>query len=344
MIQSLSVTVSDYHFHTDEHWGQLGNTLLERGLDGFEILADIQKTWEPIPPALVKGYQFRNHLDWFDCYEGKKKTFIWNFIGRGEAADYFGNGSAEDILNAYRQDLEYGLSLKTPYIIFDVANADEQEVSTFEWKHSDHQIMDAAIEILNILLKGVEPNFYLLLGNSSWPGFTFTDPQKTEYLLSRINYPKVGIMLDTARLLSIKWHTKNQSEAIRYIHSVLDAHGELCKSIMGLHFSYLPTLGWTGSRPRIPEYRPGDYRPAWLTPEVLLKVQARNVGRHSCWTNPECISLIERIEPQYLVHTFHDNGNLTQMGALTRQLKAIRRGRDMKAIEPSTRIATDNAK
>ena len=330
MIQSLAFPLSEYRYLKQKDWGSFAGLLYEQGLSGLEILADERKLWEPIPPSLVKGYQMRAPLDWLGCYLGEKIEYIRDFVAHEEAADSFKSGNPEDILRSYRADLDFGLSLKPPYVVFDVSNADRTELCTLSWSHSDYWVIDAAVEILNELLKAVKPDFILLLGNNRWPGFTFTEPRKTEYLLSRINYPNVGIMLDTARLLSENWRTKNQGEAIEYIHSVLDDHGGLCKSILGLHFSYLPTAEWSKRSLKMSETSPEDYQPLWWTPEISMKFRIRKMNRHSCWTNPECISLIDRIEPQFLVHIFHDNGALTRMGVLTRQLKAIRKGRELR--------------
>ena len=332
MIQSLAFPLSDYSHGENEHWERLGDMLLAQGLDGFEILGDVLKTWEPLPLSLIRGYQMQTLSDWLDCYLGHKEEYILDFRVKREAADYFKKGKPEDILNLYRADLAYGRTLNAPYIVFDVSNADEQEMFSLRWSHSDYWVMDAAIEILNELLRNVEPDFSLMLGNDRCPGFTFTEPEKTEYLLSRIQYPKVGIMLDTGRLLSTCWGTKNQSEAIRYIHSMLDKHGELSRSILGLHFSYLPTLGWTREKRKEPQRTRQEYHPPYWTPELALRLRVKWLDRHTCWSNPECVSLIDRIKPQYLVHVFYHDSSLTRMGALTRQLKAIHKGRELKLL------------
>ena len=78
-------------------------------------------------------------------------------------------------------------------------------------------MLDAAIEFINELLRGVEPTFDFLVENQWWPGFTFTDPEKTEYLLSGINYPRVGIMLDTGHLMSTNQGIRSQKQAVAYI-------------------------------------------------------------------------------------------------------------------------------
>ena len=330
MKQSLAFPLSDYCLKADEHWDRLGDTLLTQGLDGFEILGDVPKTWEPIPQSLLLGYQMQTFYDWLDCYLGYKEECILDFRVKREVAGYFGKGKPEDIICAYRKDLAYGRALKAPYIVFDVSNADEQEIYTFRWSHSDYWVIDAAVEILNELLKGVDPAFTLLLGNDRWPGFTFLEPKKTEYLLSKIQYPKVGIMLDTGRLLSTRWGTKNQSEGIRYIHSLLDKHGELSRSIHGLHFNYVPTSEWIREPRKQPQKSSQEYHPPYWTPELALYLKIHRLDRHSCWSNPECVSLIDRLEPQYLVHVFYHDGRLTRLGALTRQLQAIHKGKEAK--------------
>ena len=327
MIQSVAFQMSQYSVWSYKSWEGLVEPLREQGIDGLEIMADTREPEEPFPTAYLTGYQIRTPLDWLDCYCGKTDRLTLSFEGKGEIESFFQTGKPEDILNAYREDLAFGLSMNTPYVVFQVSNADYEEAYTFRWTHTDYQVMDACIKILNALLRDVEPSFTLLIGNNRWPGFSFTEPKKTEYLLSRINYPHVGIMLDTGRLLSTKWRTKNQAAGLEYIKSMLDKHGELSKSIQGLHFNYCSTSNWIKKGRKVPDILPSRY----YDERHYLKTHIRNLDHHTCWTDPACVSLIDRIEPKYLTHRLDNRIGLNWSGALTRQLKAINKGRELQA-------------
>ena len=99
-----------------------------------------------------------------------------------------------------------------------------------------NNLLPGAIEFINHLLWKVEPTFDFLVENQWWPGFTFTDPAETEYLLSRIDYPRTGIMLDTGHLMNTNTRLRTQRQGVEYILKQYRAHGELAKRVLGVHF------------------------------------------------------------------------------------------------------------
>ena len=86
-------------------------------------------------------------------------------------------------------------------------------------------------------LDGETGTFEFLMENQWWPGFTMTDPDQTAYLLDAVRYPRKGIMLDTGHLLNTNPDLHSEGEGVAYIHSILDAHGDLCRYIRGFHFN-----------------------------------------------------------------------------------------------------------
>ncbi len=111
-----------------------------------------------------------------------------------------------------------------------------EESCTYRWLHSDCEVLDGAIEFINELLRGVEPSFDFLVENQWRPGFTFTEPEKTEYLLSQIEYPRKGIMLDTGHLMNTNRDIRSQADGINYISEMIGLHGSMKDRIKGVHF------------------------------------------------------------------------------------------------------------
>ena len=54
------------------------------------------------------------------------------------------------------------------------------------------------------------------------------------------------------------------------------------------------------------------------------------IDRHRPWTDPDCVRIIDRVEPKYLTHELSSGPRRSQLGAVRRQLGTIRRGRENK--------------
>ena len=229
----------------------------------------------------------------------------------------------EDLLRQFRWDLDLGIRLKAPYMVFHVSDVSMEEGYTYRWLHSNREVLDGAIELINLLLDGVEPTFDFLVENQWWPGFTFTQPEETEYLLSRINYPRVGIMLDTGHLMNTDWKIKSQWDGVRYILKMIEKHGKLAKNIRGLHFHQ--SISGAYCRKTVGEL-PEDF------PLEFNEAFARNyahilqIDRHRPWTEETCVMILDRVQPKYLTHEIRGSVFHGKENAIRAQKRRIRRG------------------
>lgn len=88
-------------------------------------------------------------------------------------------------------------ALDAAYVVFHVTDVSVEENYTYRWLHTNEEIIDAAAELINLLLGDAEWPFAFLVENQWWPGFTLTEPENTSCLLEGIRYPRKGILLDT---------------------------------------------------------------------------------------------------------------------------------------------------
>ena len=88
---------------------------------------------------------------------------------------------------------------------------------------------------INELLDGQKYDFWFLMENLWWPGLTFLNPPIAEELISRINYKKKGLILDTGHLLHMNHELASQEEAISYLNAVLDKNTSIIPWIRGVH-------------------------------------------------------------------------------------------------------------
>ena len=178
--------------------------------------------------------------------------------------------------------------------------------------------------MLNELLRGVEPDFMLLVENQWWPGFRFTDPAQTEYLLSRISYPRTGIMLDTGHLMNCNTSIRTQADGIEWILDMVRRHGALAGRIRGVHFHQSLSGRYVRRHTGfLPADRSGDY----FRDFAACYAHIQQIDRHHPWTDPACVRILDAIQPDYLTHELAIGKERSQLAALRRQLTAIRKGR-----------------
>ena len=323
MIQTINYPLSRYCIDRDGGWDILGAKIKALGLDGIEAIVDPDDLADECPDALIAGYHMVFYPDWVDFWRQDEKKLLAKFQSWDEIKSVYRGTKPEDLMVQFKEDLAYGIKRHTPYMVFHVSDVSLKESYTYRWLHTNKEVLDAAIEFINELLKGVEPSFDFLIENLWWPGFTFTEPAETEYILSRIDYPRKGIMLDTGHLMSTNTWLQNQKEAIRYILIKIKKHGELAKAIRGMHFhqSLSGAYVWkhTGA---VPDDFPVDYFEAFAYNYPHVEA----IDRHRPWTEPDCVKIIDAVEPLYLTHELSDGHKLRQLPATKRQLTTIRKG------------------
>ena len=323
MIRSMNFPLSKYCLQAFGDWETLLGRVKALGLDGLEVIADTDDLAGDVPPEAVTGYHMTFFPDWVDFWRQDRAALERKFGSLEFARSFYRCDGPEDLLRLFREDLALGVRLGAPYMVFHVTDVSLEEGYTYRWEHTDREVTDASLELINELLRGVEPTFDFLVENQWWPGLRFTEPEETEYLLSRIDYPRTGIMLDTGHLMNTNWKLRSQKEGIRYILDMIDRHGALSERIRGLHFHQ--SLSGSYCRKTVGE-TPADF------PLPYYDEFARNYGhilqidRHRPWTEPECTRILDRVQPRYLTHELSGGYGRGQLAAVKRQLSTIRRG------------------
>ena len=323
MVQSTNFPLSTYSLPAYGGWDAVSSKVKELGLDGLEVIADPDNLADDIPASLVAGYHMQFYPDWVDFYRENKAALIRKFGSLEFAADFYRCKTPQDLIQVFSNDLALGVRLGTPYMVFHVSDVSLEEGYTYQWEHTDYEVLDAALEVINEILRGVEPTFDFLVENQWWPGLTFTEPEKTEYLLSRIDYPKVGIMLDTGHLMNTDWKIQSQWEGIKYILKMIDKHGELSKRIYGLHFHQSVSGAYCRKTVgKLPEDFPLNYYDEFSRNYAHIL----QIDRHRPWTEEECVMILGRVQPKYLTHEISGSVYRGRECAIQKQIRTIKRG------------------
>ena len=126
-------------------------------------------------------------------------------------------------------------------------------------------------------------------------------------------------MLDIGHLMHTNTALQSQEEGIEYINSVLDAHGDLCSYIKGVHLHQSLSGAYVGGLIQNPTKLEGTYY------ERLCQAYYHilNIDTHRPFTGKGIRELIDRIDPDYLTYEFMSRGREEHEGFLSLQNAAL---------------------
>lgn len=266
------------------------------GCDGFELVWGGEKEEIFIPNTI--GWHISFYTDWLDFWYEKTKKLNQKFGSKEIWTRFYGGTNKEALLKYYENDLERAEKSGAEYVVFHVSNVSIEECYTYDYDYSDQEVIDEAAKILNIILKNKKYKFQLLVENLHWSGFRFTNYQLTKRLLDNIEYENKGIMLDIGHLLCTNLEIKNQKEAVRYLHEMLDIHKELCSYIKGIHLHQSISGDYVKKNIEFFHQLPKDFYNKFTS----CYQHVLRIDQHLPWTDEGICSIIDRIKPMYLVH------------------------------------------
>lgn len=297
MLELISIAYDDYVI--DDYGGAAGleEVIRRTGCHGIEWIWGGEPVRRSVPQNITTGYHLTFFNDWLDYYRGNTQALKKRF-GDDWQECYRGRG-AEDLIRRYRRDLERAIRLRAQYTVFHASDVSIEETYTYRWNHTDRQVVEAVAEVVNQVYGSEDLGVSLLLENLWWPGFRFTNPKLTEELLSRIRYPRKGIMLDTGHLMNTNWGLKTQEEGVEYILKQYRAHGSLGAYVKGLHL-HQSLSGQFASKHSgsLPPNLPRNYIEKFcFSYEYIQKIDT-----HRPFVSEAVKRLTEEIEPVWLVH------------------------------------------
>lgn len=299
MIQLVNMT-SQFNKMNQGHSyiGGVNQFIQDCDCEGIETIYDGTDGPSVDGTDMVVGYHLIFYTDWLDFWREDNKALDRKF-GSSDIWQGFYLGSGRTaLIDQLRADLARAESFEAQYVVFHVSDVSIEEGYTYEWLHTDEEIIDAAAELINLLLDGQNYSFEFLMENLHWPGFTFTKPHLTRRLLDQVNYQKKGIMLDVGHLMCTNLEIKDQADGCRYVHQLLDEHGELCTYIHGVHLHQSVTGEYVKHSLKNMLTLKKDYYDRFAQSyEHVLQIDT-----HQPISCSEVHTLIDRIAPKYLVH------------------------------------------
>lgn len=289
------------------------------GFDGVELMYFGEDTEKIIPKERVIGLHMQFFPFWIDFWNGNEAALNKEFDCRETWEHYYGGADRQALLKKFRTDLDIAHAYGAEYVVFHVSEASIEESFTWKYRHTDEEVIDAAAELLNELFREEDGTLMLLMENLWQPGLTFTDPQMTKWLLEKVHYPNKGIMLDTGHLLHTNTKLRTQEEGLSYIHQMLDAHGNLCAYIRGIHLNQ----SLTGEYCEAMQKNPPAFGKTYEERYGQMFLHAFSTDQHKPFICEGVKELVECIAPEYLTFEFITEDRAQQEQYLKAQIKAF---------------------
>ena len=290
---------------------------------GIEFVWGGDDAMDALPNSCAAGYHLIFYADWLDFWYGEEHALLRKFGSRKAWIDFYSGSDRNALIGQYRADLARAVRLGAKYVVFHVSDVSIEEGYTYRWAHSDWEVLDAAIELINLLFQSDDYPFVLLVENQWWPGFTFTDPEKTAYLLDGICYENKGIMLDIGHLMNTNLDLKSEAEGANYIHRMLDTHGSLTHHIRGVHLHQSLSGAYVKSCiGRSSENIAEDY----LNRFAKSYRHILQFDQHKPWSDPSIANVIARINPEFLTHELASKNRAVRETLVARQRATLIKG------------------
>jgi sugar phosphate isomerase/epimerase len=271
----------------------------EFGLDGIELMVGGKDENGIIAADDVAGVHLRYFNEWMCIWHGDREAALKEY-GSAETIEYiFGGFSKEAIIEKYRENLDLARKYEPEYLVFHVSNVSIAQSITREKKYSDEEIVDAVIELVNVVFHDKDENVWLLFENLWWPGLTMTRPEITRQLLGGVKHKKSGLMLDIGHLLHTNTTLRTLDEGADYIERILDLYGDI-DFIKGVHLHQSLSGEYTERVMRHPITIEGSYY------EKVNKIQNHiiTIDTHKPFLSKRAGALLKRINPRYCVLEF----------------------------------------
>lgn len=326
MIHTMSLPLHSDSLKEYKGWDDLRQELDALGCDGVEGIWGGEALPQDVPAGLVQGYHLIFYPDWVDLWNENKPALEEKFGSLEQAAAVYGGIGPETLFRQYWEDLERAAALGARYVVCHVSNVSMEECFTYRFRYDNTEVIKTALELINALLTKRDWPFEFLVENQWWPGFTFTEPKETAYLLDGIAGSRKGIMLDVGHLMNTCTDLKTQAEGAAYVSKMLAAHGSLVSMVRGVHLHQSLSGAYVRTHAgSLPQEWSFDFEERF----AACYAHVLHIDQHQPWTDPAIVPILEQIDPAYLTHELTSCTTRTQRAAaVTLQQRTLLRKRD----------------
>lgn len=296
-----------------ENVGQLNGFLQEKNLTGVEMIV-----WDnDLDSSAFKEQTVGVHLKywptWLPIYEGSQGTSWKGFRDKNLPENFCAVDSFSEWLEQIKANVRAALRLEPEYLVWHVADCTVPECFSFQFQHSNMDVLRATVDIVPEIFAEVPGNVKILFENLWWPGLNLLHNKETEWFFDSLADRNVGLMLDTGHLLNTDYTATCEQECIRVLLKRVREMGELKQVIKGMHLNLSVSAAYRRSCW-------GQSRNSYTPEEIGRHIGA--IDQHRGFCEPALAEFIELVQPEYVNNEllFSNREELSLL--LTKQLKA----------------------
>lgn len=212
--------------------------------DGVELMYFGEDERGIIPKDKVIGFHLRSFITWLDLWRGDHEALACEFGSLDVAREFYGSLDPEEaILQPFRTNIAQAHAYGAEYMVFHISENYLDESFTFRYSKSDEEVIDAACEVINELLKDEDGSVAFLMENLWEPGLNFRNMAMAQRLLDGVRYDNKGIMFDTGHLMHTDFSVETPEQGLALVNAKIDemdAAG-ITPYIRGMHLQQGPT-------------------------------------------------------------------------------------------------------
>ena len=295
---------------------QLRQFLHKHNLDGLEMM--FCGSWDATfhRPEWMHGCHLRFWPWWLDFWRGDREALLRQFDSQESITACYGGSTREAWLDIYRANIRMAAAAGVKYLVFHVSNARVYELFNWQFSATSREIIEATIEVINLLATEIPEDTVLLFENLWWPGLTLRDKELTALLLKNINHRNNGIMLDTGHLMNTNPNLRTEEEGVEYILDTLKNLEEYGRFVRGIHLH----KSLSGNYLQLSQANKSD-RLQYTMEEVMEHVL--NIDQHQPFSSSAVRKIVDYVRPEFLVHEFMQHSLTDWEEKINKQRQAL---------------------
>ncbi|NOY13812.1 MAG: sugar phosphate isomerase/epimerase [Deltaproteobacteria bacterium] len=304
----------------NDDWTRAADFLREWEFDGFELYPVGDYAFTRIPSEMIHGLHLRFFVILRQLWQGKTGQLLEIFGSRDTVRRFYGGTDRQCLIDAYAQQFELAERLGCNYVVFHPVHCELQYI--FDWKFPWHwrETLDLCSELLNESLARSRFSGWLLFENLWWPGsFRLEDQEEYDYLRTRVNYRRCGIVLDTGHLLNSAGGFANETDAVNFLLTRVKQLGSLRREIHTVHLNCNLSGNYIRTTMANPPSISGDF---WTQLQTAREHVAQ-IDPHEPFTDPAISKLFDLIAPEQVVFEFTFRGMSQWQAKISRQKQAL---------------------
>ena len=289
--------------------------------DGVEVIRGGEDTTDIYDSENVIGVHLFFYPNWLDFWNNDIDSLIRHFGKREVWEGYYRAKNREEFLIPYQNDMDYAEKIGAEYVVFHVNDVSNEEIFTYQWEHSNVEVIKGVSEIVNELTQNKNYHFKLLFENLFTPGMMLLDPKETELMLNLTDYENKGLLMDTGHLMCAPQNITNEEQGIDFVLSTVKNHGELAKFIKAIHL-HKSTSGDVISELKKKTIIPKEdfYDRFSQSYSIIL-----DIDQHRPFESPRAREILELVEPEYVIHEVSAKNREEKLEKVLTQMKALGR-------------------